>query len=57
MIEESYVNNIRIFKAKIPRSVKVGEANLYQQTICEYLPDNPVSLAYEEFVKELIING
>lgn len=57
MLEESYLNNIRIFNAKIPRSVKVGEANLYQQTICEYLPENPVSLAYEEFVKELIING
>lgn len=57
MIEESYLDNIRLFNAKIPRSVKVGEANLYQQTICEYLPDNPVSLAYEEFAKELIANG
>lgn len=53
MLEASCQSQVRIFNAKIPRSVKVGEASLYGKTICEYLPTSPVSIAYEEFVKEL----
>jgi hypothetical protein len=29
-------------------------ANLYRQTICEYMPHNPAAIAYENFVKELM---
>ena len=54
MLEE--YREIPLFRTKIPRSVKVGEAALYGQTICEYAPGHPASLAYESFVKELTGN-
>jgi chromosome partitioning protein len=57
MIDNSFEGKIPIFKTHIPRSIKVAEACLYQQTICEYIPDNPAAVAYEKFVKELMENG
>ena len=54
MLEE--YKGIPIFKTRIPRSVKVGEAALYGQTISEYAPNHPAALAYESFVKELTGN-
>jgi len=51
MLEE--YKGIPVFQTKIPRSVKVGEAALYGQTICEYAPSHPAALAYETLVKEL----
>jgi len=56
MIEKNLGEQINIFKTRIPRSIKVAEASLYQQTICEYMPDNPAAIAYEKFVEELIEN-
>lgn len=57
MIEESYGENIKIFKTRIPKSVKVGEANLQSMSIVDYMPDHKASRAYENFAKELINNG
>lgn len=57
MIDSSYAGKIPIFSTRIPRSIKVAEACLYQQTICEYMPTNPAAIAYENFVKELMTNG
>ncbi|GKX31404.1 sporulation initiation inhibitor Soj [Vallitalea longa] len=57
MIKASYGENIRIFKNKIPKSVKVGEANLQSMSIVEYMPENKAAIAYQNFAKELIING
>jgi chromosome partitioning protein len=57
MIEKAFAGKINIFKTSIPRSIKVAEASLYQQTICEYMPTNPAAIAYENFVKELINSG
>jgi chromosome partitioning protein len=56
MLEKNLGEQINIFKTRIPRSIKVAEASLYQQTICEYMPDNPAAVAYENFVKELMIH-
>lgn len=53
MLKTSF-GNMHIFTASIPRSIKVAEACLYGQTICEYMPDNPAALAYEMFVDELL---
>jgi len=36
LIEDNFAGKIRIFKTRIPRSIKVAEACLYGQTICEY---------------------
>lgn len=58
MLEDATgLNGVRIFRSKIPRSTKVGEAALYGQTICEYEPKHPAALAYESFVKELTENA
>ncbi|MCI8650734.1 MAG: ParA family protein [Anaerotruncus sp.] len=57
LAEHTQQNSIPIFQTKIPRSTKVGEAALYGQTICEYLPKHPAALAYEAFVKELIADA
>ncbi|MDA3845428.1 MAG: ParA family protein, partial [Vallitaleaceae bacterium] len=57
MIENSYGEHIRVFKTKIPKSVKVGEANLQSKSIMEYMPTNKAAIAYQEFTKELITNG
>ncbi|MFI3227869.1 MAG: ParA family protein [Clostridia bacterium] len=54
MIESSFGDKIKIFKTRIPRSIKVAEACLYQKTICEYAPKNSAAIAYNEFLKELI---
>lgn len=57
MIESSFAGKVPIFKTRIPRSIKVAEACLYQQNICEYMPDNPAAIAYENFAKELMEHG
>ena len=56
MIEKSFAGKVNIFKTRIPRSIKVAEASLYHQTICEYLPKNPAAVAYENFVEEVLAN-
>jgi len=56
MIKSSYGENINIFKTRIPKSVKVGEANLKSMSIGDYMPNNKAAIAYEEFTEELINN-
>ncbi len=55
MLQDTFgAGEIRVFQTRIPRSIKVAEACLYQKTICEYMPTNAAAIAYEEFVKELM---
>lgn len=56
MIEGSYGENIKIFNTRIPKSVKVGEANLKSMSIGDYKPDNKAAIAYQNFAKEMIEN-
>jgi chromosome partitioning protein len=56
MIKESYGENIKIFETRIPKSVKVGEANLQSMSIVDYVPQHKASIAYQNFAKELISN-
>lgn len=53
MLDESFGQHIPIFRSKIPRTIKIGEASLHQKTICEYQPNSDACKAYEEFVNEL----
>ncbi len=57
MIENSYGKHIKVFDCKIPKSVKVGEANLQSKSIMAYMPNNKASIAYQKFTKELITSG
>ena len=54
ILNESFKQHINIFDIVIPRSTKVSEANIYKQTICEYMPENAVSKAYEQLVQEMM---
>ncbi|QUH31094.1 ParA family protein [Vallitalea guaymasensis] len=54
MLQDSYGENIKIFNTKIPKSVKVGEANLKSMSIVEYMPNNKAAKAYQEFAQELV---
>ena len=54
ILNESFKQHINIFDIVIPRSTKVSEANIYIQTICEYMPENAVSKAYEQLVQEMM---
>lgn len=54
ILNESFKQHINIFETVIPRSTKVAEANIYKQTICEYMPENQVSKAYEQLIQEMM---
>lgn len=43
-----------VFKSKIPRSVRLGEAPSYGKSIFEYDPNGSGALAYDAFAKECI---
>ncbi len=47
------LRDIHIFDTKIPNSIKVGESDKAGKSILEYMPENPVSLAYVDFAKEV----
>ena len=55
-IQEAYGSDINIYSTKIPNSVKVGESDKKGISIIEYMPDNPVSLAYMDFAREVVSN-
>lgn len=46
--------SIKIFSQVIPRSIKVSEAMLHNQIICDYLPKHSVSEAYRNFSDEVL---
>ncbi|WDV47881.1 ParA family protein [Clostridiaceae bacterium M8S5] len=54
LIKESYGSDIRVFNTKIPKTVKVGEANAKSMSIIDYMPTSKASIAYEKFTNELI---
>ncbi|MDE6357052.1 MAG: ParA family protein [Eubacteriales bacterium] len=54
LLNEKFKESISLFNTIIPKSIKVSEANIYKQTICEYLPQNTVSKAYESFLQEVL---
>lgn len=54
MLEQSYGGNVKIFETRIPKSVRVGEANFRSMSIVDYMPEHKVSAAYQELVKELM---
>ncbi len=51
-IKDKYNLDIKVFKSKIPISVRTGEAILNKKSIIEYAPKNKVAKAYEDFAKE-----
>lgn len=53
-VSETFEGQIRIFKSKIPSTVKVGESVYYSEPLLEYAPKTKACRAYLDFGKELI---
>ncbi len=53
-VTESFQEKVKVFNAKIPNTVKVGESIYYNMSLEQYSPKCSAGIAYREFAKELI---
>ena len=53
-VEDAYKGKLTVFKTRIPKTVKVGEAIYYGMSVEDYDPKSPAGIAYSEFARELI---
>lgn len=53
-VQETFQGQIRIFKSKIPNTVKVGESVYYSEPLIEYAPESNACRAYEKLAGEVI---
>ena len=56
IMDKAYRQSVRIFDTIIPLSTKVGEANMYRQSVLMYDKHSKPSQAYQDFAKELTVN-
>lgn len=47
----------KVYKAIIPRNIKITESSIEGKSIYEHAPTSPGALAYEEFVKEVLMEN
>ena len=57
LVTEAYGEQLNVFKAIIPRSTVVDEANKEYRSVLEYSVSSKVALAYMELAKEVLVNG
>ncbi len=53
-VMETFQGQIRIFKTKIPNTVKVGESVYYSEPLAEYAPESNACKAYDRLAGEVI---
>ena len=53
-VMETFQGQIRIFKTKIPNTVKVGESVYYSEPLAEYAPKSNACKAYDRLAGEVI---
>ncbi|MCL2398797.1 MAG: ParA family protein [Defluviitaleaceae bacterium] len=53
LLDDFCGDRIKMFKARIPNTVKVGEANYASRSILEYSADSKAALAYKNFALEV----
>ena len=53
-VQDTFQGQLKIFKSKIPNTVKVGESVYYSEPLIEYAPDSNVCKAYEKLAGEVI---
>ena len=53
-VAETFQGQIRIFKSKIPNTVKVGESVYYSEPLIKYAPESNACKAYEKLAGEVI---
>jgi len=56
VVEEAYGEHFRVFKAKIPVSIKATESQARSMSIFEHDPTGKIAANYERFVRELLNN-
>lgn len=56
LIADTYGSAINIFNTKVPASVKMSEANMYNKSIYDYQAKNPVAKAYRNLTQEVLGN-
>lgn len=57
LLQESYGNTLRIFKAQIPLAVKAAETSATGKSIYAYDKDGKVAQAYARLTKEVLVCG
>lgn len=53
-VQETFQGQLKIFKSKIPNTVKVGESVYYSEPLIEYAPESNACRAYEKLAGEVI---
>lgn len=53
-VQDTFQGQLKIFKSKIPNTVKVGESVYYSEPLIEYAPDSNACKAYEKLAGEVI---
>lgn len=56
-LREAYGDQIKVFDAEIPTSIRMTESGAYGKSIFAYDPKGKVAAAYEQLTKEVIENG
>lgn len=53
-VTENFHQQIRIFKTRIPKTVKVVESVYYCMPVAQYCPKSGAAVAYQNFAEELM---
>ena len=53
-VQDTFQGQLKIFKSKIPNTVKVGESVYYSEPLIEYAPESNACKAYERLAGEVI---
>ena len=53
-VQDTFQGQLKIFKSKIPNTVKVGESVYYSEPLIEYAPESNACKAYEKLAGEVI---
>jgi len=57
LLDEFCGDKIRIFNARIPSTVKIGEANYSSASVIDFAAESKAALAYTDFAREVVQNG
>ena len=52
-LRESYGEYLNVFKAEIPRAIRIAETSAYGQSIFEYDPKSRAVEAFEALIEEI----
>ena len=56
-LRQNFGSHIKIYKSQIPMAVKAAEVASKGESIYTYEPNSPVSKAYSEFTREVMVDG